>query len=70
MNKHVDEDYLDINDFFMFYNNIAAESDPLKYVFWDAKRTESLDLLITGFWVKNHVSYIEMESEFMDWVNK
>jgi hypothetical protein len=68
--QHNDEEYLDVDDFFKFYMNVAAEADPLKYVLWDVKRSESLDLLITGFWVKNHVPYIEMESQFMDWVKK
>jgi hypothetical protein len=35
-----------------------------KYPFADLERTDKLDKLIVGFWIKNHVEFKEMEKIF------
>jgi len=44
--------------------HITHENADRKYPFADLERTDKLDKLIVGFWIKNHVEFKEMEKIF------
>jgi hypothetical protein len=59
------DDSFNIDKFYKFYNHALSRNHMLLELFEENQRSESLDQLIIGFWVKNHISYDEMELRLM-----
>lgn len=66
MNKNQDYDTFDIDNFYTFCDSrpMNPTINEYRFKFCDLERTESLEELIIGTWIKNHLSFEDIKFDF------
>ena len=68
MNRYQDYDSFDIDNFYMFCDSrpMNPTINEYRFEFCQLERSESLEQLIIGSWIKNHIPFQDMKMDFTE----